>query len=670
MQENELKVIANQKWYKILMNRVVPPLVNVDDYKAQPLHCDLKKQKLLKFVYGTDDEIPMSMPLTRPPSPTSALAKAGEFVLKSQTKGYLPKMKKGMQPHDIYKDNLVPMFLRERAEMERKRKEHKHLGPSEKYKEEPFQDFWQTSHIVMTSCEEIQQLPFMDKQDIPVTEGKLREDVASYVRVLNHKGLLNFKNKTRQQLAAIMLDFVKEVQKIRYKLIDSCFKNGIINKMQIPQKYKDEFPQHFPKQDTTLPQLSMSYKLIHQKDNPELEKKIVMTMLSRLDRLPETYKVIHFPDNDKVKAAKKEEFQKHLLETTKLIDFELSAPPSRCPATQPVSPRGIGIPVKRHPNIISQPFTRQNSRTCFELENKAEEEEEEEEEYMDASVFWRATDPLKNLRGGDYIDPLQQMSQIADEFKINVDEYVDDGLEVEIPFQLSAPPRVPTNTTPKKDEDDDEDTFDENDLFKKKNDNNNRRLSLVEASNSAVGSFNVLRNISQVNYDTEANKTKDMQYLINQSIMLIDNSSEDQVHEKLKQIWSELGFNFNQKIEMLVKYTKNTDEGSKLTDALSYWEEAYAAFIHYDHVYQDIKDFFRIEYHHSNGKGRISYQHLEQDLCAAETSIRSVADSLKRMFQDELIIKKKRAADLMIARRKKIAIIKQDVGFDDNENAK
>jgi hypothetical protein len=249
------------------------------------------------------------------------------------------------------------------------------------------------------------------------------------------------------------------------------------------------------------------------------------------------------------------------------------------------------------------------------------------------NIYWQIEDPLAKNREGDFVDSLGALEE------------------------LSEPPptpefRLPPTPPPEANASDE-------------------RSESATAARKRGGQVRVQ---GQVSYDIGLNRdevynadfkaSSAYAYLEAHGDELEIDESSSVIYEKMSQIWEKLGFAVPQKLEMTLKYTANTFESAKLSEALTAWKHAYDTFATYMEAYSSLKDYLL-------GTGLIvnladrdlKYSILECELQKGERLVRAAAANLKQHYDDELILKKRKMIDFFAVKNTKIMTWKVAAGI-------
>lgn len=623
-------------------------------YKA-PL--SLERKEYLKMYYGVQDEVKPLAPLMVPSTPMESLSKAGEFVIREKQKGMLIKDVKYEKPVDVYKDSLVRMMLKQQAEDSLKKPEvHK---PSRR---EKYEQFWFTTEVVKKSQNEIRNLPWRDLSECYTALVKFEENIATIIRTMKRKGLIEIRGKSNTQLISIMREFVVQVRQIRESIIKDVISKKQLYNERIPKELKSEFPDIFPhtKKPPRLPIKPVAQKTKKHRPKDTNKEDMDFEIVQRIQDIDRD-----FPPQYKLKKLKKPtEKQKsktrnYIMTAKEAIEFELSKPPSRV-ANSAIVTRKNSLselpPIPHTPYIITRPFTRCTSpRDAY---NEEEEEFIDDDEfygqmYTEAEDFWKESDPLK--REGEYVDTIRQLRELT-QIEVDMNFIPEEEFEDNLPLMTYESKEQESSNINKKPLElagSRNLIFESIDRMKNLNTQKSTISLLSNKSNSLAPSS------SLATIQTESN---DVKYLYSQCDML-DDVNENQVHEMLKDIWDRLGFTVVQKLNMVVKYSEDIDESSKLCESLLYWQNAEETFNRYNHAYHSIKDYFRLEYSRDQKLNELTYTQLNNNLTSTEDAMIKSAEMLKTTYGDDFLAQGKKIQDLISSRRLKISMIKTEIKF-------
>jgi hypothetical protein len=171
-----------------------------------------------------------------------------------------------------------------------------------------------------------------------------------------------------------------------------------------------------------------------------------------------------------------------------------------------------------------------------------------------------------------------------------------------------------------------------------------------------VGDINYLQSLER--------KQRMIDFMKEYEIDFIDEEgtgSESQ--ERLSKIWDSFGFTVQQRLAMVLKYTRDPDESSKLSDALDMWQRGYDMVCEYQKSYKELKEFCCLAAVAYRSDGEV--MKMKELVDSLGASVLAIADNLKRSFGDEMVIKKMSAFERIQHDKMKMAqMIK---GFQDNQ---
>jgi hypothetical protein len=163
-------------------------------------------------------------------------------------------------------------------------------------------------------------------------------------------------------------------------------------------------------------------------------------------------------------------------------------------------------------------------------------------------------------------------------------------------------------------------------------------------------------------YGVEAVEPHDyLQWLVEQTDEILVGQEGTSLHDRMSRVWDNLGFSIQQKLEMAVKYSGGSEDVTKFTEAVVIWENAYATVLAWEKAYKEYKDVIRMEMN-SITKAQ-SLERFRMQLETAERNVVEVTTTLKMQFNDDFVIRRKKAADLMEMRRAKLNSLLQQQGY-------
>lgn len=640
-----------------------PSIFDTGSYQNFVSRIPLQEEADIRDQYGLDAGIPFVEP-KRPKSPSSRLTQAGEYVIKMEKKGYVKMKEHPSSPRSVYKTNIVQTQIRKKVRVE------KNIPQESNTQLESFQEFWFNTNTVKQILEELTTLPYHDRIDQSETITRFNEQISSFVRVLHHEGKLDHSKNSRTQLNKTMKAFVSKAYDVRKSLIRSLITNKKIKYEDLDENAKNDFPEFKPqeKKDETVVQFKITPD--QQKPSPKdaaiLDSQVIDHVTESIVTLPSDYKVTMKMIEERAGLQSRRNLKRSITQGTRLISTALAK--SRMtesysqgqmqtrskkeeeekPMFMPISKHKtsiVGMPAKWKPPVI---------------EEKPQEEEVIYDPVELQNLYWKMSDPLKKKRQGELQSTtLEQLNILTDPVSIDFKGISEDDYPLPFALQSVSPPLqppqplTPTNTIQKKRKQNRNDV----DVSPSEDELDVCPLTTEEKIHQLAMAYQ-----SELSYDVHRQTSEDVSYLLSHTSEVLRENGGADVHERLNAIWDRLGFSIQQKLDVMIKYSSNTDESNKLTEAIEFWEKAESTIASYDHAYQDIKSFLQMEaatHPHKN----IAYSQLEDVLIEAEHNILQISQKLKTLFGDELVLRRRKATDLMQTRRMKINIMKKKQGI-------
>lgn len=635
----------------------------IDKCLETPNHLTINQKDTIKMVYGEEECLPVDPEEERPPSPGSSLARAGEYVLKLQNKGFVKLKDTPSSPRQVYKNTLIPMQIKRNAAKQQVIEVQKPVFTEE------FQHFWQSLDIVKNICKELNSLPFKDPIDKAQTEAQFRDSVASVARILHNDGLTNEKKQNRKQLLNTMNFFVNKAKEIRHTQIRQYLEFNHLSYEDLPPYLKEEFPEYAPREKEVPVQLvkdTSTQKIDPRQD--EINTKMLEHVANHYTNLPSEYRMGKYPLDEKGRRKDKREMKTNILTASTLMKKAMDKPRNMSsPIPKPPSKISFGndrLPttgtkLKRRPQVLSSQTYKRPTTAPMPPKPQQSPTMSDSDIY---ALFWESNDPLKNHREGEYVSTLSEIAKYSTDVP-QIDYTSVAETDVNDPFELSQKPVVPPS----------EDTF--SDTLPNTGNLSDEIVGIPIDRVFSTSVFSISPDqdvperdetikgiMANLHYDIDRSNTQDMKYLIMQSPEMLREIKNNTVYQRLEKIWEKLGFSINQKLDMVIKYSKDIEESGKLSEALDFWEQTNSVVDQYEHAYQMMKDFLRLEA--STSKQRdITYQFLDADLKDAEAGLMSVGLRLKAQFGDDLVLHRRRVAELIPSRRLKLKMIAKEIGI-------
>ena len=581
-----------------------------------------RNDPVLKLIYGapkseTFEEI--AVPL----SPTSSIERAGRDVLKQQQKGMRCNIDPSTEPLDVYKDVVVQMMM--------KRKREKKLEKLEKAKQEmeenqdPSKKWWYTTSTVEKAMKDLLSLPFRDAADRFLYEIKMNDAVGMIIREMEHKFQLSrFQCESKNHRMQMMKFFVVEVRKLRDKMIRDAVRVRHLPFDQMPAELKEEFADLEVKPAKAKMDCHQLVPEIRKPNGGRFGDLVFQRELSNSEQfIPREYRIsgdVRELTETRPSLKKTKAF---LSRTQEYLDVEMSRPVSRC-VTQPVSPRattelkkGNLYQFRQRPVIsLTQPVTPCRTRKGSPNERKSraasrERIKKELSKEQQRQMLWEMGDPLPGRKLSDSVGPLgliMSLGQMPVEYKR--ESAIQDETEDE-PLQIVEP--VHTKT-------------DKQESVSSEKTEQVAPVKNVPHAVSATGYYGGISSSSEA-----------MQFLLDQKIDTLNETQGDNLHNQLQMIWDSLGFKAAQKIKMVLRYSGDMEKSEKLSDAICYWQRVDMAFRRYIEAYKSAKAFLTVGYVETTTRDA-KYDHHINEIRTYEKEIRDIADEIKHLFGDEVII--------------------------------
>lgn len=639
---------------------------NVDICLSESAHLSPRSADYIRALYGPT--VTVTVPHDIEPAPTAdeAFQKAQDDLNNAKRKGFIKDADFSKTQNPMYKRRIL---LRETLKPETEEFQDNLELTSDIQKlfaAEPYQEFYFGSDVVKSTIEEIKALPFIWPNDINIAMNKLNDGIASIVRLLNHENLLDEKRQNRSQLQKSMMLFVTQAKQVREKLMRDMITEKKLNTNKLTKKQKLEFQDLVsppkPKQEQSV---SVSVAAAPKKPDPqaaETDRKLIEHVVQNCDKLPNQYKIDMEEINEDNRKVFKKETKKLLHYLPKKIKDEMSVPLKHISTAQSYSninsspvEQTIDKKQKKKVKIIGVKSTSnlpiQESFVSTTLEPAHLSNEEEVHE-----LYWKTTDPL-DTRQGEPVNTLNIISEYSSDLQFCKPE-VDDS-QLPNPFEfiskahnVNDPDTFPSSPTHLASREYQPDLM--------KNVWNTSGIIRSDVAPSPSGFESGLlteQDFALLNADMKKRKNRDLQFLLGQSHINIIEETKGSIHERLEDIWKELGCSIQQKLEFLLKYSKESEESQKLGEALEYWEQAVTTVERYTKSYESYRDFLKYEVR-TCVYPQTTIKQFETEYFASKELVENIAQSLLTTYEDVLIIKRKKYSDIINSRTKKLMNMK------------
>jgi len=626
---------------EILMDETNYNLKNVPPLPSE-------SEQMIKFVYGKTQDIPLDDSVVEPPSPNTSLKKANEYLLKLTNKGFMKSTTLSRDdPIRVYslrnkKTNVTQNNVVERVETQ----------ANNTHNVSPMYNYLTSMKVVKKCFADIQSLPFKLKNDEIIVTNKFVSRVSSLAYGMIANGSFDLKKRKRQQLQANTTKFVKNVSEIRNELIQNAFSRDLINISGLSPQAKTEFSNlmKLDEKKSDLPAIHTFHNTFIQNfygdeysdsshDEDEKDQQIFQRAFdestSIAEKIPREYRPSFLFPGESLKVLPKKTSQIRNDIPQLIIDSH-----DKRPKTTGSIAQSCSIPQKSCRIILN------TTRTTIKEPTVDENQKNENQEDLFSArslreTYWKGDDPLKDQRIQNETEPLPTFQKLSHIVPIEI-----------TPIELIDPPLPHIYI---------------DSLYEK-----NRIKNRIERRKSKTQSS--MRLIQTPTIHSENNTYKSTESSIydknterNAAEFLASHSEfekgQSEIHNRLNEIWDKLGFSIQQKLEMVLKYSKDLDESTRLVDALDLWEQAYLTIIQYQTCYLALKDFLHIESDTIRERKRVFLEQILLELHNSEEAVLNIGHLLKQNCGDELIIKRKKSNDLIESRRMNLHMRLSEMGL-------
>lgn len=627
----------------------------------------LQDETEVRNTYGAPPSIEIIPPLNPKPVDES-ITDAGKYMIKMQKKGFVKLQENTDNPNQIYQSSIIKYNKNKKESQENIQRQEKPKKVLESY-----QTFWQTSDIVNKTVAELNELQFENNFEHLETENRFRDQVASFVRIMKHNGMLESANKSRSELLNITKTFVNKVKEIRKSMFYNYLSKNILLYSKLNKKQKKEFIEFKPKNEEPVIQ-----------KQSKKEEKLDYSFFNRIrqaSNLPKSYQMSNLGLDDSPLCTNRVKLQKEMKQLAASMHSAVEKVPAPILSKYEEetelkkTPRDDqSIPRKRVNIIMTPKINRKSGKSVlskrqplkppvipsFENQNQQQQQNSSLPKLTQKQIynnFWENQDPLAEVRQGFAPNALQIIEELAQKTnKDYVNLFSPDSIN-------SNQNKIDNNSSEQFENLDDE--FDDQIQFEKCESNNNSNLKDNIFSTSVQNlkindeEINVQNTMpfAKRNYIFDP-KSDDIQYLIQQSGELENGDMSQAIYKQLESIWANLGFSVTQKLQMVIKYSESPEESSKLNSSLKFWEEANNSAINYQKVYTAYKDFLKYSYNDNNENAK-TVSDLNKSLSESENNLLQVAKTLKSMFGDDLVFHGKKVDDIIKTRRLKLKTLQQ-----------
>lgn len=432
---------------------------------------DSKTRDYLNMNYSSPLSLPLPSHLERPPSPADAIERGCDFLTREYQKGFMPKF-----DADNYKKTLLRPALLARANHKMIKKQTQNFDLEKLYETEKYQKFWLTSDTVIKIKKEISKLPFISSLDIKVVIERFLELVASIVRTMKNKKMIENEDKqNKKQLRATMAHFINESKLARKKAFKYAFQQEFLDLDKLDDSYKEEFINDIPKYSR---QQNRNISEDIKNFDCSMNEKTIEQYSLICENLPNAYKMTNYQMNEDQRSATRKELKKYinslpqqLLNGMNQIELQKAQSEPIFNTTNFISdnennfenqlvnfePENISKPItnrsesqikndnnsdndifnslylKRSPTVITIPFENKKNIDFDKTEPISNSKSLTQQEiHYD---YWNSFDPLDNVREGDSkFETISQIHKISSSFEMNYQNQQD--IDASLPFKL------------------------------------------------------------------------------------------------------------------------------------------------------------------------------------------------------------------------------------------
>ena len=569
-------------------------------------HTHLSKQRedMMRMFYGSGISLPIETSGKPIPSPQESIERAGQYVMKMQEKGFC-KIEPGVtSPSDIYVD---PWGGRSQRTSQRTTSRVTSRMTARAVKPQPYQEFWLNTEAVKRVISELRDMKFRNEVEKENAVVRFNERIMKVTSIMKDGGMLETKNRSKQDLQSSMNWFIQKVREERAQLIRSCLAFNKLNWTGLSRDQQNEFRECAPKRSAS----QQPQKPAPESDAfTEIENATMMKYLDSVIMLPKGY---HFGSSlltDRASSAASFFTKNEMQEVARRVREQINRPRSSSKREVIVEPQlTVNAPPKRRSNAMI-------------ILNKR----------PSAGAPQKSTRPIPILSKA----PSVVETPVPEELPPVVEEPTP---EPEPPVeQTDEKPQEPVETANEPAEQPKEEP---------------EPLPQSEVAK-------VLAKDMNPQYVLQNRNPGDFAFLNEQTDEIVATGEGKLMHERLKKVWDQLGFSVQQKLEMAVKYTNISDDYGRFVNAVQKWEDAFQILEDYDKAYKDLKEFLRDSARTDKAH---AFRQLKSAFETADTAVRETAALMKAQYNDELVMRRKQATDLCDARKYKLEILMKQQGY-------
>lgn len=567
-------------------------------------------------------------------TPEEAFNKAQEELNRSQEKGFIKNAYISKRWNPIISNGVLPMnsFMVTEEDVP--------LPDLEKlFAAEPIQEQYFKSDTVQEILKEINSLPYKWKGDERMSLSKFYDAITTTVRYMKNEKMFDVRKKTRKHLCNTTAIFVTRIHEFRKKLFTNLIVDEKLINENLTAELKEEFKEVIPvqpkKERMSRQESSLEIKKL------EYDKRTLENLIKTSRNLPETYKIdLNEIDDDKR--------SKNIYQTKRLLNVlptAISEEMKTTPDKQmvPASASEIIFRDNYLPHKTKILVSESHRNMKFAAQKKDDRERNSLTDDQIQSIYWNSDDPLENVRQGIHVDNLLKVRKLADDFSFTQPVFAD-----EVPLPFKCEPVIKEES----------EEFFEQKPAELKTVRRNSRIVPADKENKTKDILFTAADFAAINDEVRIKQSKDMQFLMKKTRAMISNN--EMASDRLSQIWTELGFTIKQKLDMLLKYTKDPEENNKLSEALPFWEQSLEISLTYRNAYLQYKSYLKFDALTAEFNTKLMKQY-EEEYIAAEGLLLQMTSTLKSIFNDDLIIKRKKVDELLNYHHEKLDKLKEQL---------
>ena len=559
------------------------------------------KEDMMRLIYGMGISLPVETSAKPIPSPQQSIERAGQYVMKMKQKGFC-RIDDGItSPSEIYTD---PWAGKSQRTSQRTTARVTTRQTERSVKVQPYQEFWLNTEAVKRVINELLAMKFRNGTEQANAVKKFKERIMKVTGIMKDHGMLETRNKSKQDLQSTMNWFIEKVKEERTQLIRSCLAFNKLPWSGMNKDQQNEFPEFAPKR----PAAQQQTKVERDTDGyTEIDHAVMTKYLDSVIVLPKGYRMGTSYITERPSTRASVFTRKEMQEVDRRVCEQINRPRTASKRDVIVEPLVAPTVTKKRSNAMVILNTRPRAGTL----------------------------PRR-------VNPPSVLSRTASEHPI---EDVKETVKVAEPEDVSVQPTPMSEVV--------------NEVTESKKSVTEAPEQVERIAPQEIAQ--VLAKDMKPQYVLQNRNPGDFAFLNEQTDDIVATGEGKQMHERLKKIWDQLGFSVTQKLEMAVKYSNISDDYGRFLNAVQKWEDAFQTFEDYDSAYRDLKDFLR------NSSARTDKAHafrqLKSNFETAETAVRETAALMKAQYDDDLVMRRKLATDLCDSRKFKMQMLMKQQGY-------